>query len=62
MGKNLTETQFCAIGYKGADGCQGDSGGERYFYILVNCIKMIVFFSKGPLSYTIGKYIKYKLK
>ena len=55
-GKNLIETQFCAIGYKGGDACQGDSGGKSYFYILVkNCIKMIVLFPKGPLSYTISK-------
>jgi len=26
--KDIVESQFCAIGYKGADACQGDSGGK----------------------------------
>lgn len=27
----ITENQTCALGYKGADSCQGDSGGKFYF-------------------------------
>jgi len=26
--KTIKESQFCALGYKGADSCQGDSGGK----------------------------------
>jgi secreted trypsin-like serine protease len=32
-GKTLVDTQFCAVGYKGADACQGDSGGPVSFTI-----------------------------
>lgn len=34
--KDLVETQFCAIGYKGADACQGDSGGPVSYTISKN--------------------------
>ena len=25
----ITDSHFCAVGYKGADSCQGDSGGKK---------------------------------